>query len=177
MTLAASSRHKGGGLPEFSGILVGAPRRRRETGRLAYNWTVKAIGAVLILALLGVGCGRQTQSKEAVKKSVVEYLSGRAGLNMSSMDIKITSVTFHGNQADAEVSFHAKGSTAPGATMKMQYKLERQGNRWVVQGKSGSGGSPHGSAMPASPHGAASPSGAGQLPPSHPPAGGSGGKQ
>ena len=140
---------------------------------------MKAIGAVLILALLAFGCGRKVQSKEAVKEGVLDYLSGRAGLNIDSMDVEVTSVTFRGEEADATVTFQAKGSTAPGSGMQMQYTLKREGNRWVVQGKTGAGGAsphgagmqmnPHGSAMPSNPHGMMPPSGGGKLPAGHPP--------
>lgn len=88
------------------------------------------------------------------------------------MDVTVDSVSYNGDQADATVSFSPKGSKAPGAMMKMQYKLERKGSHWVVTGKSGAPGSPHGGAMgappaggEANPHGGAAPP---EMPPGHP---------
>ena len=111
--------------------------------------------------LLVCGCARNIQSQEAVRKGLMEHLSKRAGLDLNSMQIDITSLQFRENEADAVVSFRAKGSKDPAAGMQMRYTLERKGNLWVVKGRSGSGGAgPHGEGM-------AMPG----MPPGHPPAG------
>lgn len=85
------------------------------------------------------------------------------------MQVDVTSVSFRQNEADATVSFRPKGAGA-GAGMQMRYLLERRGNRWVVKSKSEAGGSPHG-ASPAPGTRAL------ELPPGHPPAGGSQGEK
>lgn len=142
------------------------------TRSVAYNRTVKATGLILSVAFLLVGCAKDIQSKEAVRQGVIDHLSGRAGLDLGSMNIEVTSVTFRGDEADATVSFQAKGANDPASGMQMQYTLERKGNRWAVKAKAGAGGGMHGEGgmMPENPHGAGeAPSG--DLPPGHPPTG------
>ena len=96
----------------------------------------------------------------------MEHLSSRSGLDVSSMDVEVTSVTFQGDEAEAAVSFRPKGVTDPEAGMEMRYTLEKKGSRWVVKGKAGAGGgAPHGGGME-SPHGGMPPSG--DMPAGHP---------
>jgi hypothetical protein len=102
------------------------------------------------------------------------------------MDVTVTKVSFRENEANATVHFQAKGNSAPGAGLDLQYTLERKDNQWVVKntgmmghgagGAGGMGGSPdnpHGGAMGTpNPHGPGMmPGGAGTLPPGHPPVG------
>jgi hypothetical protein len=115
--------------------------------------------AAVSLALWG--CSRGVSGKEAIRQGVIEHLSGRAGLDVKSMQVEVTSVTFREKEADAVVSFRPKGVSDPGAGMQMQYTLEKKGDRWVVKGKREAGTSPHG--------GTGAPGGA--MPPGHPPAG------
>ncbi|HZT30527.1 MAG TPA: hypothetical protein VFA33_11615 [Bryobacteraceae bacterium] len=132
--------------------------------------------ALLLTLLAALGCNRGIDSKEAVRQGVLDYLSGRTNLNVSSMKVEVTSVMFRDNEADAVVSFAPKGATSPSQGMEMRYTLERKGNRWVVKSRADSGKSPHG-AGGMSPHGgaagdmpmpgSAAPSGT-QLPPGHP---------
>ena len=151
-----------------------------------YNQEVKQV--VLLLAGLAVlaGCNRGgIENKEAVRQGVIDYLAGRTSLNISSMDVSVTSVTFKGDEADATVTFAPRGATGAGQGMSMRYTLERKGNRWVVKGRGDSGNhgrgmgadpaNPH-SAMPPMPGGAGSPSPSGEMPPGHPPVSGSGKK-
>jgi hypothetical protein len=118
------------------------------------------------LALLG-GCSRSVENKEAVRLAVLDHLANRAGLNVASMQVEIVSVVFRQNEADATVSFRAKGSTG-GPAMNMNYTLMKQGNGWVVKGRADTGASPHGGAgqMPGM---SGMPGGA---PPGHPQVGG-----
>jgi hypothetical protein len=123
------------------------------------------LGAIL-LALLS--CGGNLHSKEAVRKGVVEHLSNRKNLDLdlSAIDLEITSVAFRENEADATVSFRPKGAPASSAGMQMKYTLERSGNEWKVKSKAEVGGDPHGAPNP---HGGGdAPS---SLPPGHPPLG------
>jgi len=125
--------------------------------------------------LLLAGCGDSaSQDKDAIRQGVIEHLSDKTGLDLKSMDVEVSSVTFDGDVADATVSFKPKGSDAPEAAMQMKYKLERKGSHWVVTGKSGATGVPHGGGMGAppaggarNPHQAAPPSG--EMPSGHPP--------
>ncbi len=125
-----------------------------------------SVAAILGVALLLSGCSRDIQSKEAVRSGILSHLSNRAGLDVGSMDVEVTSVSFRGAEADATVSFRPKGSSDPASGMQMLYTLERKGNQWIVKGKRESGSTPH-SGAPEAP-----PGHTGQLPPGHPPAGG-----
>ncbi|SPE41906.1 hypothetical protein SBA3_4740003 [Candidatus Sulfopaludibacter sp. SbA3] len=120
----------------------------------------------MLLAALSA-CNRGNQSKDAVRQGVMEYLSGKTSslaLNMSAMNVDVTSVTFNGTQADASVSITPK--SAPGGGMSVNYHLEQQGSKWVVMGRKDAGGTPHGGgavpggAMP----GAENPHGGGAAP-------------
>jgi hypothetical protein len=116
------------------------------------------LAPALILVSLSVwGCRKDIQSKEAVHQGVMQHLTGRSDLDVSSMDVEVSSVVFRENEADATVGFRAKGSNDPASTMSLKYTLERKGNQWVVKGKAGAAGTPHGAG--------------GDLPPGHPPMG------
>jgi hypothetical protein len=134
---------------------------------------------VLLAAILVTGvptaCKRGIDNQEAVRQGVINYLSQRSNLNVSAMNVNVTTVSFRQNEADAVVAFTAKGA-APGQPMSFRYTLERQGDHWVVKGGADAGGSAHGaagenphSAANPNPHGAADPLATGELPPGHPP--------
>lgn len=151
---------------------------------------VKAFHVILTLALAVLaGCSKNIQTNEAVRQGVVAHLSGNKSLQISSMEVEVTAVTFKDNLAEATVSFKPKGGDAASG-MQMRYTLEKKGDAWVVQKKADSGaghgaampnmggmgavepgGGAAGSAMPPGhpPAGAAAP--AGEMPPGHPPAG------
>ena len=120
-----------------------------------------ALGAVIVVIAAGAACKRGIDDPELVRQGVIDYLSKRANLNVSGMDVVVASVSFQKNTADAEVAFTAKGAN-PGRPMSMRYTLERQGDRWVVKDKSEAGHNPHG---------AEGAPGA-DLPPGHPAVGG-----
>lgn len=139
------------------------------------------IFTALTTLMLLAGCGSSgsstagLNSKEAVRKAVVEHLSQRKGLDldMSAMDVEIGDVSFKTNEAEASVSFRAKGSQT--AAMTMQYQLERSGEGWKVKPKApgaAGGGNPHGGGAPAVELPAPLPGttgGGATLPPGHPP--------
>ncbi len=146
----------------------------RETGlRRRYNCSVTPARWILPLALaLLAGCSKNIQTNEAVRAGVIKHLSQNSGLNLASMDIEVTSVTFRDHEADAVVGFKPKGAGAMSG-MSMRYTLERQGNEWVVKKKADSGMG-HGM-MP--PEGAAPAQPQGEMPPGHPPVGGGAGAE
>jgi hypothetical protein len=125
-------------------------------------------------------CNRGTQSKDAVRQGVLDYLSSK-GLNMSGMNVDVTAVQFNGDRAEASVSITAKGTQGGG--MSPVYVLEQKGGKWAVTGRKdlpgeaphGGGAAmpgatnPHGGAMPAPP--AADPGGKMPSPEDLPPAG------
>lgn len=114
-------------------------------------------------------CNRGVQNNDAVRQGVLDYLSQKAGMNVAAMDINLASAKITGNQADATVTFAAKGSSA--VQMTIQYHLEQKDNKWSVVGRQDTGqhgvtqapsqapnqapagNSPHGAgAIPADPH-------------------------
>lgn len=133
------------------------------------------------------GCKKDIQNQEAVRQGVMTYLAKRSDL--LAMDVSVSSVAFHQDEATAEVHFQAKGNNSPAAGMTMQYVLERKGSQWVVKGRTGANAAHGAGGMPPSgptsqgsapgpldgmPH-TGLPGGAGAtgLPPGHPAVGGS----
>ena len=120
-------------------------------------------------ALFLLACSRGVQTEAAVRQGVIDYLSTRPDLNISQMQVDVTSVAFRQNEADAVVSFRPRGGAASSG-MQMRYTLERKGNHWVVKGRGeGAHGQGQMPGMPPPPQ-AGAPGGA-SLPPGHPPAG------
>ena len=119
--------------------------------------------------LLAVSACQQKDinNPEAVRQGVVEYLSQRSDLNVDSLEVEVASVTFQEDEADAVVAIRLKGG-GPAESMTMRYLLEREGDRWIVKGRAGESGSPHGGSFGDPFHGG---SGTGGLPPGHPPVG------
>jgi hypothetical protein len=129
---------------------------------------VKLLATLILVSCALISCNRASQSQEAIRAGVIDYVATK--VNIGAMDVDVTSIDFKGNEADATVSFRAKGAD-PASGLQMRYTLEQKAGKWVVKDKAQAGGSPHGAAMnpggqPASPHGSP---GAGQVPPGHPP--------
>jgi hypothetical protein len=130
---------------------------------------VRLISPFLLIACLA-GCQHSgANNTDAVRQAVIDRLT-KGSYNVSGMDIKVASVQFNGEQADANVSMTAKGQTgAP--PMSITYHLERQNGKWVVTGlgkgsshgtaadPNAAGMNPHGGAMPPAAPGAANPHG------------------
>ena len=137
---------------------------RRGCRAASYNRSVRFhhLPVPVLVAVLAAlaGCGRGVQNEAAVRQGVLDYLGSRADLNVSSMQVDVTSVSFRQDEADATVSFRPKGG-AVNSGMQMRYTLTRQGSRWVVKGK----GAGHG-------EGSAQPGAGMQMPPNHPSMGG-----
>jgi hypothetical protein len=120
---------------------------------------------VLAAAISLAACSRNVQNEAAVRQGVIDYLSSKGDLNISQMQVEVTSISFRKDEADATVSFRPMGGSADSG-MQMRYTLERQGNRWVVKGK---GAGQH-SQMPGTAPGMGQPAApGGGMPPGHPP--------
>jgi hypothetical protein len=126
---------------------------------------VRFLAILVLLSCAQLGCNRASQSKEAIRQSVIDYVSSK--VNVGAMEVDVTSIAFKGAEADATVAFRAKGAQ-PGSGLEMRYTLEQKSGKWVVKDKvEAGGGSPHGAApgqRTGNPHG----SGGGELPPGHP---------
>jgi len=128
---------------------------------------VKGIVLVLLTSIILLpGCRKDIQNKEAVRKAVAEYLSGRPGL--MAMDVSVSAVKFDRNQADALVYLTAKGGPAAGSGMQMRYTLERQGSKWVVRPRSGASAHPGANSSPMGTTAPPISPGTEALPPGHP---------
>lgn len=146
-----------------------------------YNQVVTkllSIGLCSLAIFFLSSCAKDIQNTEAVRQGVLDYLKQRSkdiGIDMTAMDVKVTSATFEKDVARAGVSFVPKGMP-DGAGMAMNYVLDRKGDKWAVRPRESGMASPHAGEVPgetAAPSGVA-PSGAaptGQLPPGHPPMG------
>ena len=97
----------------------------------------------------------------------MEYLNSRqaqTGLDMSTMDVNVTAMTFERDTARATVEFRVKGGDAG---MQLNYTLDRKGDKWVVQARQDAG---QGHGVPILPDGSVgvTPTDKSQLPPGHP---------
>ncbi len=110
----------------------------------------------LLLAVC-CGCARKAENTEAVRQAIIQRVS--KSMSLDQMDVNVTSVSFHGDQADAVVSFVPKGM--PSSPVTFQYNLERQGSGWVVKGHAQSANHGGGAMGQGDPH-------AGALPSDHP---------
>jgi len=126
---------------------------------------------VPLAALWLASCAKDIQNSEAVRQGVLDYLKARAketGLEMNSMDVKVTSVSFEKDVARASVSFIPKGMPS-GAGMSMNYVLDRKGDKWAVRGRQTNPASPHGVMPSGGAPAEGQPAPGGQLPAGHPP--------
>jgi hypothetical protein len=100
------------------------------------------------------------KTKEKVQAAVIDRLQNHSGLDLKSMDVTTTNVSFQDNMAYATVSFHPKDDPTVNGGMSMKYTLEARDGKWVVTKVGDSAG-----------HAVTSPTpgvGSGGLPPGHP---------
>jgi hypothetical protein len=110
--------------------------------------------------VLLAACGSNIRTKEKVQAAILDRLQSRSGLELKSLDVTTTSVSFDKNLAYARVAFHPKGDPNVSSGMMMNYTLENRDGKWVVIQVGDSQGHTMSGAMHA---GAAD-----QLPPGHP---------
>ena len=93
-----------------------------------------------------------------MQAAVFEHVGSKTGLDLKTLDVTTTSVSFDKNMAYATVAFHQKGDTVVSHGMTMQYTLEDRNGKWVVVGRRNpQGGGAMGQSL-----------GGSQLPPGHP---------
>ena len=98
------------------------------------------------------------ETKAQVRADLVQYFSTKVGLDMKTLDVDVTKVTFANHQAHATVSFRQKNNSAVDGGMVMQYTLAPKDGHWVVTGRADSQG-----------HGFTGQGDGQSLPPGHPP--------
>jgi hypothetical protein len=118
---------------------------------------------VVILAL--TGCNNGMQDKAKVHQAILERLRTKSGLDLKSLDVNTTSVTFDKNKAYATVSFHPKGDPTLNSGLAMKYTLEQRDGKWEVVGAPTAVGQGHGGDAGQLPSGHPN---VGNLPPGHP---------
>jgi len=118
-----------------------------------------------VTVLFAVACKSKTDDKDAIRTGVIKHLTALNMLNMSNMDVNVTSATVNGNQAQAQVEIRAKGGDPSATPMQIGYALEKRGEEWVVLKTTGMGGG-----MQHPGPGEAPPPGTtpGAMPPGHP---------
>jgi hypothetical protein len=127
--------------------------------------------AVTIAALILGGCAGNIDNQESAQKAVDEYFSRNPKL--STMSARVQNVIFRGKEADATVLVTGKGAD-PSTAIPIPYILERKSSGWEVKGPSRNAMAGHaaqngGQMPPGHPGSAGAPDAAGQeMPPGHP---------
>lgn len=98
------------------------------------------------------------KTRDQVRSDLMNHLSTKTGLDMKSLDVDVTKVTFENNQAQATVSFHQKSDSSVNGGMVMVYTLAPKDGHWVVVRRGDSQGRELGEQQPSDPN----------LPPGHP---------
>ena len=101
----------------------------------ARSYIVYAFVSALLFTT--VACHKTTSDEEAVRAAVLAHLQQRATVNLSAMDTSFQQITIDRDRAQAQVLFKAKQE---GATMLMNYALERRDGHWTVLGSQPAGG-------------------------------------
>jgi hypothetical protein len=94
--------------------------------------TPAAIVAALAAVLVSGGCSRNIDTLDAVKQGILKDIASK--VDIRSMDVNVDSVSFRGQEADAQVSFSPKGG-GPSQAITMKYGLERQGDEWRIKSR------------------------------------------
>jgi len=101
------------------------------------------------------------KTKEKVQAAILDRLQSHSGLDLKSMDVTTTNLSFDSNLAYATVAFHPKSDNSVSGGMTMKYTLEARGGKWVVVKVGDSSGHPAANSLPDG-------SGGSTLPPGHP---------
>jgi hypothetical protein len=112
---------------------------------------VLKVSLLLPLLLVAAACNRGNQSKEAIRQGVLDHLKS-SSVNLAAMDMDVTEVQFHGENADATVTFKPKGATVAQG-MALHYRMQEKDGQWAVVGIQESG---HSGSVPqgmTNPHG------------------------
>jgi hypothetical protein len=134
-----------------------------------YNRDVKWIAVALAALVLG-GCAKNVDNQEAAQKAVDEYFTHKPELR--GMSARVQTVIFRGSEADATVMVTGKGQN-PSTGIPLPYVLERKSGGWAVKGVAKNAMAGHaaqngGQMPPGHPGVGAAPNGAGQATPGHP---------
>ena len=88
---------------------------------------------LVAVAILGLaGCAKNINNKDAVKAAIVKRVA-KTGFDTNAMQVDVTNVSFHDQDAVATVAFVPKGGPAQSA-VTFKYNLHRQNDEWVATG-------------------------------------------
>jgi hypothetical protein len=102
----------------------------------------RAALCLTILGLLSVfaGCKAQSNDTDNIRSGINEHLASLKTINLSAMDMNIQNISVQGNQAHAQVEFRPKTGAPQGAGMQVNYDLQKQDGKWIVQNSKPAGG-------------------------------------
>jgi hypothetical protein len=89
-----------------------------------------AISMAAVFALMG--CKSQQNDADAIRAGIVDHLTSLKTLNLSAMDMNVTSLNIQGNHAQAQVEFRPKSGAPADAGMQVSYALDKQNGSWMV---------------------------------------------
>jgi len=92
----------------------------------------RLLSSCLLSILVLASCANDLKTKDKVQAAILDRLQNHSGLDIKSMDVSTTDVSFDNNLAYATVSFHPKGDPNLKAGMAMKYTLEARDGKWVV---------------------------------------------
>jgi len=95
---------------------------------------------LLAMLVFSGGCKKQESDSDGIRAGINQHLTSLNSLNLSAMDMNITSVSIQGNQAQAQVEFRPKTGAPQGAGMLVAYSLKKQNGKWVIQNSVPAGG-------------------------------------
>jgi hypothetical protein len=108
---------------------------------------------VLLAAFIALaGCKQQKSDTDAIRAGIEDHLASLKTLNLSAMDMKVTSVNIQGDRAQAQVEFRPKSGAPANAGMLVSYSLNKQNGNWVVDKTLSTGGIIDHPAAGANPH-------------------------
>jgi hypothetical protein len=128
-----------------------------DTPLVIINDVLRVSALVFIAMLILSGCRDRLHSKEMVQQAIVKRLQSHTGLDLNSLDVTTTAVSFDKNMAYATVAFHPKADPGVNSGLVMKYTLQEKGGQWEVVNVGDSRGGPLNGHT-----------GMGQLPPGHP---------
>ena len=98
----------------------------------SYNQMVLRGSSIFLMTLAVLSCTNNNRSKEKVQEAILNRLQTRSGLDLKSLDVHTTDVSFDKNMAFATVSFHPKDNVSVASAMTMRYTLEFRDGKWAV---------------------------------------------
>ncbi len=82
---------------------------------------VSSLGIVISMA----SCHKVTSQNDLIRDGIRQHLVSLKTINLSAMDINVTSVAINGNTAQAQVEYLPKSGAPPGAGMRVSYSMEK----------------------------------------------------